>query len=106
MARPFALAALASAALAAVGGAALAHHGWGSYDAGQKLAISSAGEHVAWQNPHVHVRVAHQGATWEAVLAPPFRMDGAGPEEMIRWTGRAAGADNDHVFHDLLGEAR
>ena len=38
--------------------------------------------------------------------APPFRMDGAGPAEMIRWPGRAAGADNDHVFHDLLGEAR
>jgi formyl-CoA transferase len=38
--------------------------------------------------------------------APPFRMDGAGPEQMIRWPGRAAGADNDHVFHDLLGEAR
>ncbi len=38
--------------------------------------------------------------------APPFRMDGAGPAEMIRWTGRAAGADNDHVFHDILGEPR
>ncbi|WP_236019791.1 CaiB/BaiF CoA transferase family protein [Sabulicella rubraurantiaca] len=38
--------------------------------------------------------------------APPFRMDGAGPEEMIRWTGRAAGADNDRVFHGILGEPR
>jgi len=38
--------------------------------------------------------------------APPFRMDGAGPAEMIRWTGRPAGADNDHVFHDILGEPR
>ncbi len=38
--------------------------------------------------------------------APPFRMDGAGPAEMIRWTGRAAGADNDHVFHEILGEPR
>ncbi|MBX9750563.1 MAG: CoA transferase [Roseococcus sp.] len=38
--------------------------------------------------------------------APPFRLDGVTPAEMVRWTGRAAGADNDHVFHELLGEAR
>lgn len=38
--------------------------------------------------------------------APPFRMDGVAPADMIRWPGRAAGADNDHVFHELLGEAR
>ena len=38
--------------------------------------------------------------------APPFRLDGVAPSEMVRWTGRAAGADNDHVFHELLGEAR
>ncbi len=38
--------------------------------------------------------------------APPFRLDGVTPAQMVRWTGREAGADNDHVFHDLLGEAR
>ena len=38
--------------------------------------------------------------------APPFRFDGVTPAEMVRWTGRAVGADNDHVFHELLGEAR
>ena len=38
--------------------------------------------------------------------APPFRLNGVASAEMIRWTGREAGADNDHVFHDLLGEAR
>ena len=74
-ARPFAL---ALAGLALAGGGALAHHGWGSYDAGQKLTVSSAVQHVAWQNPHVHVHVTHEGATWEAVLAPPFRMDARG----------------------------
>jgi formyl-CoA transferase len=36
--------------------------------------------------------------------APPFRFDGAGPAEMLRWPGRAAGADNHHVFRNLLGE--
>jgi crotonobetainyl-CoA:carnitine CoA-transferase CaiB-like acyl-CoA transferase len=38
--------------------------------------------------------------------APPFRFDGVAPADMVRWTGRAAGADNDHVFHEILGEAR
>ena len=38
--------------------------------------------------------------------APPFRLDGVAPADMVRWTGRAAGADNEHVFHELLGEAR
>jgi formyl-CoA transferase len=65
----------------------------------------------AANDPHFHARrlvMKVQDPLLGEVLhpAPPFRMDGAGPEEMIRWTGRAAGADNDHVFHDLLGEAR
>lgn len=38
--------------------------------------------------------------------APPFRLDGVAPSDMVRWTGRAAGADNDHVFHEILGETR
>ena len=75
IARPFAL---ALAALGLAGGGALAHHGWGSYDAGKKFTIASPVQHLAWQNPHVHIHVAHQGATWEAVLAPPFRMEARG----------------------------
>jgi Family of unknown function (DUF6152) len=70
--------ALALAALGLAGGGALAHHGWGSYDAAKKFTITSPVEHLMWQNPHVHIHVAHQGATWEAVLAPPFRMEARG----------------------------
>jgi hypothetical protein len=67
-------------ALATLGfaGAALAHHGWGSYEAKKTLTITSPVEHLEWQNPHVHIHVAHEGATWEAVLAPPFRMEARG----------------------------
>jgi crotonobetainyl-CoA:carnitine CoA-transferase CaiB-like acyl-CoA transferase len=36
--------------------------------------------------------------------AAPFRLDGIGPREMVRWTGPAAGAHNDHVFRELLSE--
>jgi hypothetical protein len=70
--------ALALGALGLAGGAAFAHHGWGSYDAAKKLTITSPVAHLMWQNPHVHIHVTHQGATWEAVLAPPFRMQARG----------------------------
>ena len=60
------------------GGLAFAHHGWGSYDAAKKFTVTSSIETLAWHNPHVHVTVRHEGATWEAVLAPPFRMDTRG----------------------------
>jgi hypothetical protein len=74
-ARLMALAAVSSLAAA---GAALAHHGWGSYDAGKPFTIRSPVEKLRWENPHVHIDLKHQGATWEAVLAPPFRMDARG----------------------------
>jgi formyl-CoA transferase len=37
--------------------------------------------------------------------AAPFRLDGVAPREMVRWTGPEAGAHNDRVFRDILGEA-
>lgn len=37
--------------------------------------------------------------------AAPFRFDGVPPEAMVRWTGPAAGAHNDRIFRELLGEA-
>src|SRR3712207_882907 len=69
---------LLAATLVSAAGGALAHHGWGSYDAAKKFTITSPVESLAWQNPHVHVTVKHEGGTWEAVLAPPFRMEARG----------------------------
>ena len=60
------------------GGIALAHHGWGSYDAAKKMTIASPVARLNWANPHVHVDLRHQGANWEIVLAPPFRMEARG----------------------------
>ena len=65
-------------ALSLAAGGALAHHGWGSYDASKKFTAASPVERLAWQNPHVHIFVKHQGESWEAVLAPPFRMEARG----------------------------
>ncbi len=68
-----------------VGGAALAHHGWGSYDAANVITIENPVVRLEWQNQHVHVGMNHEGAAWELVLAPPFRMEARGlSPEMIK----------------------
>jgi len=69
----------------AAGGVASAHHGWGSYDAARKFSITSPVEKVEWQNPHVMVVVSFQDKPWQAVLAPPFRMQARGLDaEMLK----------------------
>ncbi len=75
---------LAASALGiALAGAAYAHHGWGSYDAGKMFTIQGAVSRLEWANPHVHIDLPHQGATWEIVLAPPFRMSNRGLSEAL-----------------------
>jgi crotonobetainyl-CoA:carnitine CoA-transferase CaiB-like acyl-CoA transferase len=37
---------------------------------------------------------------------PAIRLDGDQPEDVVRWTGPAAGAHTDHVLHSLLGLPR
>lgn len=67
------------------GGLALAHHGWGSYDASRQFSMTGPVQRTDWQNPHVVVAVTDSGKNWEAVLAPPFRMNARGLEpDMIK----------------------
>jgi hypothetical protein len=73
---PLIVAIVASASI--VAGGAIAHHGWGSYDASKVMTVDSAVARLEWQNPHVHMAVNHDGGSWELVLAPPFRMDARG----------------------------
>ena len=54
---------------------AVAHHGWGSYDAAKTLKITAPLQNVEWRNPHGMAKVAYQGRTWEVVLAPTARME-------------------------------
>jgi hypothetical protein len=64
---------------------ALAHHGWGSYDAAKVFTITAPVEHLDWSNPHAHLRLRHQGEMWEATLAPLSRMQLRGlSEEMLK----------------------
>ncbi|WP_307137108.1 CaiB/BaiF CoA-transferase family protein [Pseudoroseomonas cervicalis] len=61
------------------------------------------------EDPHFRARgtvMAVQDPLIGNVLHPaaPFRFDGVAPEDMVRWTGPAAGAHNRQVFQDWLGE--
>ena len=66
-------------------GAAWAHHGWGSYDATKVFTISAPVESLSWADPHAHVMLKYQGASWEATLAPLFRMQSRGiTQDMLK----------------------
>lgn len=70
-------------AVAVSAGTASAHHGWGSYDANKPFTISAPVEQLVWADPHTHVMLKHDGATWEATLAPLFRMQARGLSEAM-----------------------
>jgi hypothetical protein len=96
-----------SAVFALTSGIAVAHHGWGSYDASKLMTVNSTVARLAWQNPHVHIDVNQDGATWEVVLAPPFRMQARGlSPEMIKEGShvRAEGYRSTRVEHELRAE--
>ena len=98
---------IAAAASTLVVGGALAHHGWGSYDASKPFTIRASVDTLRWQNPHVHVDLKHQGASWEAVLAPPFRMEARGLKpDMIKVGTMVAieGYASTRVEHEMRAE--
>ncbi len=95
------------ASTVALGGAAFAHHGWGSYDASKVMTIESTVSQVEWQNPHVHIMANHEGGPWELVLAPPFRMDARGlkPDMIKAGTAvRVEGYPSTRVERELRAE--
>lgn len=73
--------------------AASAHHGWGSYDSAKKFTIEAPIEMVAWQNPHAHVMLKYENATWEITLAPTSRMTRRGLTEEMLKTGTVIAAE-------------
>lgn len=67
-----------AAAILTLPAAALAHHGWSSYDAAKTLTVSGKLTNLAWRNPHGEAKVAYQGKTWDVILAPVARMEARG----------------------------
>lgn len=70
--------ALVFLAALAMPAAAIAHHGWSSYDTDKVLTVDGRFTAVSWANPHGSATIKWKGATWNVVLAPVSRMEARG----------------------------
>jgi len=61
-------------ALVALTAAALAHHGWGSYDAKNPITVAGPILTSKYENPHVTLTVRASEKVWTVTLAPTSRM--------------------------------
>ena len=54
-------------------------------DSAKKFTIEAPIDMIAWQNPHAHLMLKYENATWEVTLAPISRMQRRGlSEEMLK----------------------
>jgi len=74
------------------GGAALAHHGWGSYDAAHPVTVSGAILTSKYENPHALVTVHSGDKTWTVTLAPTSRMAQRGASAQVVAVGKTISA--------------
>ncbi len=65
-------------ALVAIPVAALAHHGWSEYDSDKLIKLTGRISESGYEHPHGYVKLVTPGKTWQAVLAPPSRMEARG----------------------------
>lgn len=69
---------------AALAPAALAHHGWGSYDTAKSFTLTGEITKSSYEYPHCEIEMQVEGKLWHFVLAPPSRMQRRGvTAEMI-----------------------
>jgi hypothetical protein len=71
---------------------AIAHHGWGSYDAENPMTIEGTIEALALENPHGEMTVQLVGAPWLITLAPLSRMNARGATADIVQAGKTVTA--------------
>lgn len=78
----------AAVASLALPSAALAHHGWSSYDAEKVIKVTAPLTSVTWGNPHGAAKVRYQGKVWDVVLAPTARMEARGLTQAMLAAGK------------------
>ena len=76
------------AALAVLAGPALAHHGWGSYDAAHPVTVTGPILTSKFENPHVTITVRGSDKVWTVTLAPASRMDSRGAVQAVVAAGK------------------
>jgi hypothetical protein len=62
----------------AVAGPAVAHHGWGSYDAAKPVTVTGPILDSKYENPHATITVKGSDKAWTVTLAPTSRMSNRG----------------------------
>ena len=80
------------AALALLSGAALAHHGWGSYDAAHPVTLDGPILTSKYENPHALLTVRSGDKVWTVTLAPTSRMSSRGATEKVVAVGNNVSA--------------
>ena len=80
------------AAVAFLSGAALAHHGWGSYDAAKPITVSGPVVTSKFENPHATIMVRGSDKVWTVTLAPTSRMVSRGALAKMVAVGKTVSA--------------
>jgi Family of unknown function (DUF6152) len=81
-----------SAAFALLTSAALAHHGWGSYDASKPITVAGPIVTSKFENPHAAITVRAGDKVWTVTLAPTSRMNSRGATEKVVAVGQNVSA--------------
>ena len=80
------------AAAAFLSGAALAHHGWGSYDAAKPVTVAGQIVTSKFENPHATITVRGADKVWTVTLAHTSRMSNRGATEKVVAVGNNVSA--------------
>ena len=73
-------------------GAALAHHGWGSYDAANPITVAGSIVSSKFENPHATISVRGRDKVWTVTLAPTSRMVSRGANASVVAVGKNVSA--------------
>jgi hypothetical protein len=79
-------------ALLALAAPAIAHHGWGSYDAANPVTVSGPVLTSKYENPHVTLTVRGSDKVWTVTLAPTSRMLNRGALAQLVAVGKTVSA--------------
>ncbi|TKT70930.1 hypothetical protein YH63_005640 [Afipia massiliensis] len=72
--------------------AAVAHHGWGSYDAGKPITVEGSILASTFENPHATIAVKAPDKIWTVTLAPTSRMIARGAPADVVAVGKKVSA--------------
>ena len=71
---------------------AVAHHGWGSYDAAKPITVTGPILTSKYENPHATLTVRGSDKEWTVTLAPTSRMGNRGARAAVVAVGKSVSA--------------